>query len=543
MEPLLAIRELETQFGVGEQASLAVRGISFELYPGETYCLVGESGSGKSVTGLSMVGLLPDLANHPSGAITFYPSVEEADSGISILNSEKSVLEKLRGSRISMIFQEPMTALNPVQTIGEQIMETMSLHLGLEGESAKAKALDLLAQVELPDPEVRISEYPHRLSGGQRQRVMIAIALACEPDLLIADEPTTALDVTIQAQILKLLKKLQEERNTTLLFITHDLSVVAQIADRVGVMQQGQLVEQGTKDEVLYNPKHEYTKELIASLPQKMTRLSTNAVVTESPLLSIEQLKVYFPIRKGLLQRHVDDVKAVDGVNLKIYPGRAMAVVGESGSGKTTLGRAILGLIGATEGTVNYQGSDLTKLNRKEMKPFRRDLQFVFQDPQSSLNPRLTIATILTEPMQAHGIGGSHLERLELASQTLEQVGLDRSMLTRFPHEFSGGQRQRIGIARALVLEPKFIVCDEVTSALDVRVQAQVLKLLDELRQQMDLTYLFISHNIEVVRFFCDDVTVMHQGKIVEAGLAEQVCEAPQDSYTKRLLDAVPKFD
>ena len=543
MEPLLAIRELETQFGVGEQASLAVRGISFELYPGETYCLVGESGSGKSVTGLSMVGLLPDLANHPSGAITFYPSVEEADSGISILNSEKSVLEKLRGSRISMIFQEPMTALNPVQTIGEQIMETMSLHLGLEGESAKAKALDLLAQVELPDPEVRISEYPHRLSGGQRQRVMIAIALACEPDLLIADEPTTALDVTIQAQILKLLKKLQEERNTTLLFITHDLSVVAQIADRVGVMQQGQLVEQGTKDEVLYNPKHEYTKELIASLPQKMTRLSTNALVTESPLLSIEQLKVYFPIRKGLLQRHVDDVKAVDGVNLKIYPGRAMAVVGESGSGKTTLGRAILGLIGATEGTVNYQGSDLTKLNRKEMKPFRRDLQFVFQDPQSSLNPRLTIATILTEPMQAHGIGGSHLERLELASQTLEQVGLDRSMLTRFPHEFSGGQRQRIGIARALVLEPKFIVCDEVTSALDVRVQAQVLKLLDELRQQMDLTYLFISHNIEVVRFFCDDITVMHQGKIVETGLAEQVCEAPQDSYTKRLLEAVPKFD
>ena len=543
MEPLLAIRELETQFGVGEQASLAVRGISFELYPGETYCLVGESGSGKSVTGLSMVGLLPDLANHPSGAITFYPSEQEADAGISILNSEKPVLEKLRGSRISMIFQEPMTALNPVQTIGEQIMETMSLHLGLEGESAKAKALDLLAQVELPDPEVRISEYPHRLSGGQRQRVMIAIALACEPDLLIADEPTTALDVTIQAQILKLLKKLQEERNTTLLFITHDLSVVAQIADRVGVMQQGRLVEQGTKDEVLYSPKHEYTKELIASLPQKMTRRSTNAVVTESPLLSIEQLKVYFPIRKGLLQRHVDDVKAVDGVNLKIYPGRAMAVVGESGSGKTTLGRAILGLIGATEGAVNYQGSDLTKLNRKEMKPFRRDLQFVFQDPQSSLNPRLTIATILTEPMQSHGIGESHFDRLELASQTLEQVGLDRSMLTRFPHEFSGGQRQRIGIARALVLNPKFIVCDEVTSALDVRVQAQVLKLLDELRQQMDLTYLFISHNIEVVRFFCDDVTVMHQGKIVETGLAEQVCEAPQDSYTKRLLDAVPKFD
>ena len=543
MEPLLAIRDLETQFGAGEQASLAVRGISFELYPGETYCLVGESGSGKSVTGLSMVGLLPDLANHPSGAITFDSSAREADSPISILDSEESVLEKLRGSRISMIFQEPMTALNPVQTIGEQIMETMSLHLGLEGEAARAKALDLLAQVELPDPEVRISEYPHRLSGGQRQRVMIAIALACEPDLLIADEPTTALDVTIQAQILKLLKKLQEDRNTTLLFITHDLSVVAQIADRVGVMQHGQLVEQGTKDEVLYDPKHEYTKELIASLPQKMTRLSANAVVSEPPLLSIEQLKVYFPIRKGLLQRHVDDVKAVDDVNLKIYPGRAMAVVGESGSGKTTLGRAILGLIKATEGAVHYLGNDLTELNRKEMKPFRRDLQFVFQDPQSSLNPRLTIATILTEPMQAHWIGRGHLDRLKLASQALEQVGLDRSMLTRFPHEFSGGQRQRIGIARALVLRPKFIVCDEVTSALDVRVQAQVLRLLDELRQEMNLTYLFISHNIEVVRFFCDDITVMHQGKIVETGLAEQVCEAPQHAYTKRLLDAVPKFD
>ena len=543
MKPLVAIRELETQFGDGERATQAVRGISFELFPGETYCLVGESGSGKSVTGLSMVGLLPDLANHPAGSVTFYPDVEENDPPLSILDAEAAVLEKIRGSKISMIFQEPMTALNPVQTIGEQLMETMYLHLGLEGEAARQNAVDLLTQVELPDPEIRILDYPHRLSGGQRQRVMIAMALACEPDLLIADEPTTALDVTIQAQILKLLKKLQQDRNTTLLFITHDLSVVAQIADRVGVMQQGQLVEQGAKSEVLYDPQHTYTKELIDSLPQKLERLSSTSMAGAEPLLNVEHLKVYFPIRKGLLQRHVDDVKAVDDVSLKIYPGRAMAVVGESGSGKTTLGRAILSLVQTTEGSVVYQGHDLTKLTREEIKPLRRDLQIVFQDPQSSLNPRLTISTILTEPMKAHSIGSNGDDRIKLARQTLKQVGLDPAMLSRFPHEFSGGQRQRIGIARALVLNPKFIVCDEVTSALDVRVQAQILKLLDELRNQFDLTYLFISHNIEVVRYFCDDISVMHQGKIVEFGRANEVCDNPNHAYTRRLIEAVPKFD
>ena len=543
MKPLVAIRDLETQFGDGERATQAVRGISFELFPGETYCLVGESGSGKSVTGLSMVGLLPDLANHPAGSVTFYPDVEENDPPLSILDAEAAVLEKIRGSKISMIFQEPMTALNPVQTIGEQLMETMYLHLGLEGEAARQNAVDLLTQVELPDPEIRILDYPHRLSGGQRQRVMIAMALACEPDLLIADEPTTALDVTIQAQILKLLKKLQQDRNTTLLFITHDLSVVAQIADRVGVMQQGQLVEQGAKSEVLYDPQHTYTKELIDSLPQKLERLSSTSMAGAEPLLNVEHLKVYFPIRKGLLQRHVDDVKAVDDVSLKIYPGRAMAVVGESGSGKTTLGRAILSLVQTTEGSVVYQGHDLTKLTREEIKPLRRDLQIVFQDPQSSLNPRLTISTILTEPMKAHSIGSNSDDRIKLARQTLKQVGLDPAMLSRFPHEFSGGQRQRIGIARALVLNPKFIVCDEVTSALDVRVQAQILKLLDELRNQFDLTYLFISHNIEVVRYFCDDISVMHQGKIVEFGRANEVCDNPNHAYTRRLIEAVPKFD
>ena len=543
MEPLIAINKLETRFGDGAEATRAVRGISFELFPGETYCLVGESGSGKSVTGLSMVGLLPDLANHPAGSVIFYPSSREDDSGLSILDAETNVLEKIRGSKISMIFQEPMTALNPVQTIGEQLTETMSLHLGLEGESARQKALDLLAQVELPDPEVRILDYPHRLSGGQRQRVMIAMALACEPDLLIADEPTTALDVTIQAQILKLLRKLQQDRNTTLLFITHDLSVVAQIADRVGVMQNGQLVEQGTKSEVLYSPQHAYTKDLIASLPQKLERLSSSSSSQGDPLIKVEHLKVYFPVRKGLLQRHVEDIKAVDDVSLKIYPGRALAVVGESGSGKTTLGRAILALVKTTEGLVEYEGNDLTQLTREKIKPFRKDLQIVFQDPQSSLNPRLTVSTILTEPMKAHAIGENSEERIKFAGEILGQVGLEPSMLSRFPHEFSGGQRQRIGIARALVLNPKFIVCDEVTSALDVRVQAQVLKLLDELRNRLDLTYLFISHNIEVVRYFCDDIAVMHQGKIIESGRAEVVCANPSHDYTRRLIEAVPKFD
>ena len=543
MEPLIAINKLETRFGDGAEATRAVRGISFELFPGETYCLVGESGSGKSVTGLSMVGLLPDLANHPAGSVIFYPSSREGDSGLSILDAETNLLEKIRGSKISMIFQEPMTALNPVQTIGEQLTETMSLHLGLEGESARQKALDLLAQVELPDPEVRILDYPHRLSGGQRQRVMIAMALACEPDLLIADEPTTALDVTIQAQILKLLRKLQQDRNTTLLFITHDLSVVAQIADRVGVMQNGQLVEQGTKSEVLYSPQHAYTKDLIASLPQKLERLSSSSSSEGDPLIKVEHLKVYFPVRKGLLQRHVEDIKAVDDVSLKIYPGRALAVVGESGSGKTTLGRAILALVKTTEGLVEYEGNDLTQLTREKIKPFRKDLQIVFQDPQSSLNPRLTVSTILTEPMKAHAIGENSEERIKLAGEILGQVGLEPSMLSRFPHEFSGGQRQRIGIARALVLNPKFIVCDEVTSALDVRVQAQVLKLLDELRNRLDLTYLFISHNIEVVRYFCDDIAMMHQGKIIESGRAEVVCANPSHDYTRRLIEAVPKFD
>jgi len=539
---LLDVDNLHTRFGQGGTALDAVRGISLHIDAGETLCLVGESGSGKSVTGLSIMGLLPDSASHPQGKVLFTSSRDAELRDVSMLDATPGQLETIRGARISMIFQEPMTALNPVLTIGSQLLEPLAMHLGLEGAAAKAKAIELLEQVEMPDPERRLADYPHRLSGGQRQRVMIAMALACEPDLLIADEPTTALDVTIQAQILELLHRLQKEHGTALLFITHDLSVVAQIADRVAVMQLGKIVEQGTRDDVLFAPQHEYTKELLAALPGNLERLDLPKVEAPTPLIRLRNLKVYFPIKKGILQRHVDDVRAVDDVTLDINEGKAMALVGESGSGKTTLGRAILGLIKPTAGAVMFEGRDLAPLTRSEFKPYRKDLQIVFQDPHSSLNPRLKISAILVEPMAANGIGADHAERLAMAAETLERVGLEAAMLRRFPHEFSGGQRQRIGIARALALNPKFIVCDEVTSALDVSVQARVLRLLDELRREFDITYLFITHNIDVVRYFCDEVAVMYQGKLVEQGDAQQVCSSPNHVYTQRLIDAVPKF-
>jgi peptide/nickel transport system ATP-binding protein len=539
---LLDVDNLHTRFGQGGTALDAVRGISLHIDAGETLCLVGESGSGKSVTGLSIMGLLPDSASHPQGKVLFTSSRDAELRDVSMLDATPGQLETIRGARISMIFQEPMTALNPVLTIGSQLLEPLAMHLGLEGAAAKAKAIELLEQVEMPDPERRLADYPHRLSGGQRQRVMIAMALACEPDLLIADEPTTALDVTIQAQILELLHRLQKEHGTALLFITHDLSVVAQIADRVAVMQLGKIVEQGTRDDVLFAPQHEYTKELLAALPGNLERLDLPKVEAPTPLIRLRNLKVYFPIKKGILQRHVDDVRAVDDVTLDINEGKAMALVGESGSGKTTLGRAILGLIKPTAGAVMFEGRDLAPLTRSEFKPYRKDLQIVFQDPHSSLNPRLKISAILVEPMAANGIGADHAERLAMAAETLERVGLEAAMLRRFPHEFSGGQRQRIGIARALALNPKFIVCDEVTSALDVSVQARVLRLLDELRREFDITYLFVTHNIDVVRYFCDEVAVMYQGKLVEQGDAQQVCSSPNHAYTQRLIDAVPKF-
>jgi len=537
--PLLRVAGLVTQFGTGAGAARVVEDVSFDVAAGETVCLVGESGSGKSVTGLSILGLLGDAASHPGGSVT----LTENGAEISLLGAPENLLQQVRGARISMVFQEPMTCLNPVLTIGEQLIEPLELHLGLVGEAARLRALELLRLVEMPEPERRLDEYPHRLSGGQRQRVMIAMALACEPDLLIADEPTTALDVTIQAQILELMASLQRRHGTALLFITHDLSVVAQIADRVIVMQRGRIVEQGGREAVLFEPKHPYTRQLLDALPSNLTRISTGHAASSEPLIRIRELKVHFPVRRGVLRRHVDDVRAVDGVSLDIRPGRVLAVVGESGSGKTTLGRALLGLVRATGGEVLYDDVDLAALTRREWKPYRRQLQIVFQDPQSSLNPRLSVATILTEPMACHGIGESDEERLALAASYLEQVGLETSMLDRYPHEFSGGQRQRLGIARAIALSPRFIVCDEVTSALDVSVQARILKLLDELKRDLNLTYLFITHNIDVVRFFADDVAVMHQGRVVEQGDARRVCDKPEHPYTRRLLDAVPRFE
>jgi peptide/nickel transport system ATP-binding protein len=542
MKSLLQVENLVTRFDSHETSTLAVDGVTFDIKPGETLCLVGESGSGKSVTGLSILGLLPETAVHPSGRIVLTTETDTASETINMLAAPENQMQSIRGARISMIFQEPMTCLNPVLTIGEQLMEPLDLHLGLTGVAARERAIELLTQVEMPDPERRLDEYPHRLSGGQRQRVMIAMALACEPDLLIADEPTTALDVTIQAQILKLMAQLQKEHQTALLFITHDLSVVSEIADRVIVMRQGQIVERGDRHQVLSDPKHAYTKELLAALPGNLERLSKSPPHGGRPLLAIRDLCVYFPVRKGLLKRHVGDVKAVDQVSLDVARGRTLALVGESGSGKTTLGRALLGLIRPTSGSIEFEDTDLATLDRAAFKPYRKDLQIVFQDPQSSLNPRLSIGSILTEPMAAHGIGESREERFSMAGSYLTKVGLSPDMLNRYPHEFSGGQRQRIGIARAIALEPRFIVCDEVTSALDVSVQAKILLLLDELKRDLDLTYLFITHNIDVVRYFADDIAVMYQGRIVETGGAQAVCDNPTHEYTQRLLAAVPKF-
>jgi len=547
MAPLIDVRGLCTRFGEGPSAVDAVQDVSFQIEPGETFCLVGESGSGKSVTGLSLLGLLPaEAASHPAGE-AWFNSRRGGDAPVNLLSAGPERQQRIRGSRISMIFQEPMTALNPVLTIGEQLMEPLQLHLGLSEAQARPRALELLEQVRMPAPARRLREYPHRLSGGQRQRVMIAMAMACEPELLIADEPTTALDVTIQAQILGLMAELQRDRDMALLFITHDLAVVANIADRIAVMQGGRIVETGSREQVLYRPQHDYTRQLLAALPANLVRRASGPAAArgndEGPLLSIRDLKVYFPVRRGLLQRHVDDVRAVDGVSFDIERGEILALVGESGCGKSTLGRALLRLLPATAGTVHFGGRELLGLSRREFRPFRRRLAVVFQDPQSSLNPRLSIETTLTEPMAVHGIGASPRDRRRRAAELLERVGLEAGMLRRFPHEFSGGQRQRIGIARALVLEPEFIVCDEVTSALDVSVQARVLALLDELRLEFDLTYLFITHNIDVVRFFADRVAVMHRGRLLEQGPVAAVCDRPEQPYTRSLLAAVPRFD
>ena len=557
-QTLLEVKNLHTWFRTDGETVRAVDGASFHIETGETFCLVGESGSGKSVSALSVIGLLPaDLTERCDGEVLFRLDRQAGAPPSDLLRLPEDELMQVRGGHIAMIFQEPMTSLNPVLTVGDQIVEAIRLaRPNLGYEEAYRRAIEALAEVRIERPELRVDEYPHRLSGGQRQRVMIAMAIACRPELLIADEPTTALDVTVQAEILSLMQELQRRRGMSLFFITHDFGVVAQIADRVAVMREGRIVETGPLEKVLERAEHAYTRQLLEAVPENLARTSRHRPaaraaapaadvqpeVSHPELVRLTRLEVHFPIRQGVLKRTVGHVRAVDGVDLRIHRGQILALVGESGCGKTTLGRAVLRLVEPTGGEVHFDGRELTGLTRREMRPMRRRLQYVFQDPASSLNPRLTVATALTEPMAAHGIGENLDDRLETAAQTLVEVQLTREHLWRYPHELSGGQRQRIGIARALCLRPDFVVCDEVTSALDVSVQAEVLQLLLDLRREHALTLLFITHDIGVVEYLSDTTAVMHEGKIVELGPTARVCSAPEHPYTRRLIAAVPRL-
>ncbi|MDP1750996.1 MAG: ABC transporter ATP-binding protein [Reyranella sp.] len=523
---LLEISDLSVTFGAGDNAVRAVRGVSFEIRRGETVALVGESGSGKSVTALSVLQLLPyPTARHPTGSIRFQDR--------ELVGAPPSELLAVRGNRVSMIFQEPMTSLNPLHTIERQVNEVLILHKGLSRDAARKRTLQLLEQVGIPEAAKRLDAYPHQLSGGQRQRVMIAMALANEPDLLIADEPTTALDVTIQAQILKLLKTLQARYGMALLFITHDLGIVRKMADRVCVMTKGLIVEQGPVARVFDDPQHSYTQHLLSAEPKGRPAAVDPAA---AEILRLDDIKVHFPIRRGLLRRIVGHVKAVDGVSLALRQGHTIGLVGESGSGKTTLGLALLRLE-KSQGGIRFDGHDLQTLGARELRALRRQMQIVFQDPFSSLSPRMSVGEIVGEGLEVHRIG-SKAERDRAIDQALDEVGLDVSSRERYPHEFSGGQRQRIAIARALVLKPRFIVLDEPTSALDMSVQAQIVDLLRDLQARHKLAYLFISHDLRVVRALADEVIVLCNGKVVERGPAGQVFEAPQTPYTQALIAA-----
>ncbi|WP_145701324.1 ABC transporter ATP-binding protein [Azospirillum baldaniorum] len=525
-DDLLQVRNLHVEFRSGGGAMHAVKGVSFDIAKGETLALVGESGSGKSVTALSILQLLPyPMARHPHGSIRF--------RGTELVGAEEKVLRDVRGDRIAMIFQEPMTSLNPLHSIERQINETLFLHKGLSRAAARKRTLELLRLVGLPNPEKRLNAYPHELSGGQRQRVMIAMALANEPDLLIADEPTTALDVTIQAQILELLKDLQRRFGMALLLITHDLGVVRKMADRVCVMNQGEIVEQAEVADIFARPQHPYTRKLLAAEP-KGDPLTPPADAPE--VMAADNLKVWFPIKKGLLRRTVDHVRAVDGVSVNVRQGHTVGVVGESGSGKTTLGLALLRLH-ASEGAIRFDGKDIQGWQAKKLRGLRREMQVVFQDPYGSLSPRLSVGQIIGEGLTIHGIG-SGAERDAMVAKALEEVGLDPSSRHRYPHEFSGGQRQRIAIARALVLKPKFVVLDEPTSALDMSVQAQIVDLLRDIQARNNLAYLFISHDLRVVRALSSHVIVMKDGKVVEQGPTRRIFEEPREEYTRALLAA-----
>ncbi|OWJ64320.1 ABC transporter ATP-binding protein [Inquilinus limosus] len=526
-ERLLEIRDLAVEFRVPGGAVPAVKGVSLHLDRGETLALVGESGSGKSVTALSVLQLLPyPSARHPKGSIRY--------RGKELLGATETVLREVRGNKIAMVFQEPMTSLNPLHTIEKQVGEVLSVHKGMGKAQSRARVLELLRLVGLPNPEQRLNAYPHELSGGQRQRVMIAMALANEPDILIADEPTTALDVTIQAQILELMQSLQRRFGMALLLITHDLGVVRKMADRVCVMNKGEIVEEGGTEAVFTAPRHPYTQRLLASEPKGDPAPPPGDART---VVAASEIKVWFPIKAGVLRRTVDHVKAVDGIDVTVREGHTVGVVGESGSGKTTLGLALLRLI-SSQGSIRYGQKELQGLQFRDMRPLRREMQIVFQDPYGSLSPRMSISEIIEEGLQVHRIGGSAAERERMIVAALEEVGLDPASRHRYPHEFSGGQRQRVAIARAMVLKPKFVVLDEPTSALDMSVQAQIVDLLRGLQEKHRLAYLFISHDLKVVRALSDEVIVMKNGKVVEHGSAAQIFDAPQHPYTQALLKA-----
>jgi microcin C transport system ATP-binding protein len=531
-QPLLHVRDLSVAFHQPSGTSLAVDRISFEIKRGECVALVGESGSGKSVSALSILKLLPyPTASHPTGSIHF--------KGHELLTMSEREIRGIRGNDISIIFQEPMTSLNPLHTIESQIGEILQLHSGVRGAMARARTLELLTQVGIPDPETRLASYPHQLSGGQRQRVMIAMALANEPDLLIADEPTTALDVTVQAQILTLLAEIRARLGMSLLFITHDLGIVRRIADVVCVMNGGKIVEQGPVEQVFTAPKHPYTRDLLAAEPKPDPAPPRPG----SPVvISTDGLKVWFPIKRGLLRKTVGHIKAVDGVSLSVRQGETLGVVGESGSGKTTLGLALLRLI-SSDGPIMFLGKDIQGLRFKAMRPFRRDMQIVFQDPFGALSPRMSVGDIIAEGLTVHQRALSEADREARVIKALKEVGLDPATRFRYPHEFSGGQRQRISIARAVVLEPNFVVLDEPTSALDMLLQAQMVDLLRELQRKRDLTYMFISHDLRVVASLASHLIVMRHGKVVEEGAAAELFKNPKSDYTRALFAAAFRLE
>lgn len=538
MTQLLEVNNLTTQFGSGERVESVVDNVSFSVGQGETVVLLGESGSGKSITALSIMRLLPQAARISGGDVWL--------DGDSLFTLSERAMRHVRGGRIGMIFQEPQSSLNPVLTAGQQIGEALQQHKGLKGRDQLLRAVELMDAVGIPEPDRRVHEYPHQFSGGMKQRIMIAMALAGEPDLLIADEPTTALDVTIQAQVLELLRDLQKKTGMGILFITHDLGVASVMADRIAVMYKGQIVEQQGSDAFFKSPEHEYSIHLFNSLPNRDKRIrdeKTAATMPDrsgKPLLSVGNMKVYYPIRKGLFKRVVGHVQAVDDVSIELYAGETVAIVGESGSGKTTMGKGILQLLEVTDGNIVFNGEDLNRLDAATLRKRRSDMQIVFQDPYSSMNPRMMIADIIEEGMLAQGIGSGSSDRRNRIDKLLTDVGLKPEHKLRYPHEFSGGQRQRICIARALAVEPKLVICDEPTSALDVSVQAQILDLLNDLQQRLGLAYLFITHNIGVVEYLAHYVAVMYQGRIVEQGTVEDVLYAPAHSYTRKLLSAVP---